>query len=188
MTNQKISNSASKEQEIWKNIEGYDGWYQVSNMGRVRSWKHKGVLKQKMKNPRILSPGRLSSGYRQVGITDIDGKRKSKYISRLVASAFISNIDNKPQVNHIDGNKDNNRASNLEWVTDKENKHHANNTGLMKNKGEDNQYSKLTEEDVLEIRSAYKLGCFTQKEIGNAYNVKQAIVSKILNRKLWKHI
>lgn len=97
------------ENEKWKDIEGYDGMYQVSNLGRVRS-KHSGEW-------RVLRPGKLSTGYLNVGLRK-DGKTKTVSVHRLVVQAFIPN-DNifNDQVNHIDECKQNNRVSNLEYCT-----------------------------------------------------------------------
>lgn len=97
------------ESEKWKDIDGYEGMYQVSDLGRVRSFKYG--------KERILKSNVLQSGYIQVGLHK-NGRTKMKYIHRLVANAFIPNDDSsKNQVNHKDENKQNNRASNLEWCT-----------------------------------------------------------------------
>lgn len=106
--------------EKWRDIEGFPG-YQVSNLGRVRSFR-KG-------KPRILKPnsgGR--TGYPYIGIY-CDGKIYTKKIHRLVATAFIQNPDNLPIVNHIDGNRENARLENLEWCSQSRNIVHAFNTG-----------------------------------------------------------
>ena len=112
--------------ENWKDIKGYEGYYQVSNEGRVRSLKRTisnnggaQELEGKTKSTRIKN-----SGYE---ITDLykNGERKTFMIHRLVADAFIPNHDNKSQVNHIDGNKLNNRVDNLEWVCQSENVIHS---------------------------------------------------------------
>ena len=94
-------------QEIWKDIEGYEGAYQISNFGRI---------KNKIK---ILSPQINNCGYLRIIL-----KNKHYSIHRLVALAFLPNPENKPQVNHIDGNKTNNYVTNLEWVTASENQKH----------------------------------------------------------------
>jgi hypothetical protein len=99
--------------EIWKDIEGYEGLYQVSNLGRIKSLNFKrsgkeGILKS---NP--------EGGY--CAVTLSHKRRGVFYIHRLVATAFIPNPENKPEVNHINHNKRDNRASNLEWVTQSEN-------------------------------------------------------------------
>lgn len=96
--------------EIWKDIKGYPG-YQISNMGRIWS----------IKSNNYLSPWKNNSGYRVINIQAANGKRKGELIHRLVALAFVENPDKKPEVNHIDRNKENNRMDNLEWVTKSEN-------------------------------------------------------------------
>ena len=112
--------------EIWKDIEGYEGLYQVSTCGNVKSLPKvrrngTGTYIQKEK---LLKPSNTSTGYKKVELCK-DGKRKSFKVHRLVAQAFIPNPENKREVNHIDGNKHNNNVNNLEWVTSSENKLHA---------------------------------------------------------------
>lgn len=96
--------------EIWKDIQGYEGEYQISNMGRVYSIKSGRIMK-------LVDDGR---GYKQVNLCK-DGKSYNKKIHRLVAQAFIPNTNNLLQVNHLDENKENNRVDNLEWVTAEQN-------------------------------------------------------------------
>lgn len=108
------------KKEIWKDIKGYEGLYQVSNIGRIKSFK---------RNESIMQPNDNGKGYLQVGLTK-NGKRSYFKIHRLVAEVFIPNPDNKPEVNHIDGNKKNNTVENLEWCTTKENCQHRQKTGL----------------------------------------------------------
>ena len=105
--------------EIWKDVKGYDGKYQVSNLGHVRSMSFAHTRQAK-----VLKATPTNCGYVKVELY-ANGKGKVKYVHRLVAQAFIPNPDNKPQVNHIDGNKDNNVASNLEWCSPGENQTHA---------------------------------------------------------------
>lgn len=102
--------------ELWKDIQGYEGLYQVSNTGKIKSL-HLG------KN-RILRSTPNSCGYHKV---ELYKNKKSKvfYVHRIVAMSFIDNTYGKPQINHIDGNKNNNSVSNLEWVTASENQKHA---------------------------------------------------------------
>lgn len=120
----------STEKEIWKDVKNFEGMYQVSNKGRVRSLdrhdKHGALWKGKLFK---LSPDK--SGYIKTKFS-VDGKRTVKLVHRLVAEAFIPNPENKPEVNHIDGDKQNNYVNNLEWVTSKENTRHGLENGLIK--------------------------------------------------------
>jgi len=111
-------------EEIWKPIEWTEGGYEVSNLGRVRSMKqYYGVI------ARIMPATIQKKGYKAV-MFHINGKAKCTKVHRLVAEAFIPNPDNLPCINHIDGNKLNNQASNLEWCTYQQNMQHAVRTGL----------------------------------------------------------
>ena len=113
--------------ERWKDIKGYKGMYQVSNHGFVRSWKNGGHGKRD--KPKEI--GRLGNGeYNMVALCN-EGDSRSETVHRIVAEAFIPNPENKPCVNHIDGNKKNNHVSNLEWCTYSENINHAVETGLI---------------------------------------------------------
>lgn len=98
--------------EEWRIIEGWER-YEVSNMGSIRNAESKCILKARANN----------GGYMRVGLCD-KGKQKWMFVHRLVAKAFIPNEDDKAQVNHIDGNKENNNVKNLEWVTSSENQQH----------------------------------------------------------------
>ena len=122
------------ENEIWCTIPGYDGAYEVSNYGRVRSLDRTinlGKRYERCYASQILKLSTCRGGYMQVGLK-MGKNRKMELVHRLVAQAFIPNPKHKPQVNHIDGDKTNNRADNLEWCTDSENKRHAWLKGLMK--------------------------------------------------------
>lgn len=110
--------------EQWKPIEGTDGTYEVSNTGKIRSNNYLGHGGQ-----RELSLAKDQKGYLRVRIY-IAGIRKTVKVHREVAKAFIPNPDNKPEVNHKDGNKENNLVDNLEWSTSLENTLHAYKTGL----------------------------------------------------------
>ena len=105
-------------QEIWKDIKGYEGIYQVSNLGKVKSLNYK-----RGKHEKEIKQALNSRGYLEVGL--FNGKVKTHRVHRLVAQTFIPNPENKDEVNHIDGNKKNNTVNNLEWNTSKENIHHA---------------------------------------------------------------
>lgn len=134
-----------KAHEKWKAIEGYEGAYEVSNFGNVRSVDRDIVYS----NGRVVSyKGNTKKqtvdkyGYAYVGLYS-NQKHKQGMTHRLVAKAFIPNIDNKPQVNHIDGNKTNNNVENLEWVTPHENYIHAVKNGLSDSKASLNIANKV---------------------------------------------
>lgn len=114
-------------QEIWKDIKGYEGLYQISNLGNVKSLERISYNKYgKISNritDRILKPESNKGKYLQVSLYN-KGKRKVYYIHRLVAIHFLENKENKKEINHIDRNTHNNNLKNLEWVTPKENMRH----------------------------------------------------------------
>lgn len=114
--------------EVWKDIKGYEGLYQVSDYGRIKSVERTIKVVDNTRHPyvkrvisRILKPVKDSTGYSVVSL----GKHNKKAIHRLVAEAFIPNPENKPHVNHIDGKKTNNVLTNLEWATVSENAIHS---------------------------------------------------------------
>lgn len=114
--------------EIWKPVAGFEGLYEVSNMGRVKSLGRIDRFNKRWEE-RILWPHLVGKNYLAVSLCK-DGKVSSRKIHRLVAETFIPNPGRKPQVNHKDGNKENNAASNLEWSTNSENQLHARKNGL----------------------------------------------------------
>ncbi len=166
--------------EIWKDIEGYEGDYQESNYGRTKSFKGK--------KPRILKPRISKEGYLEVNLCK-KGKSKSVRVHILVARSFVSNPENKPEVNHKDGIKFNCHESNLEYMTRSENIRHALNTGLQK-LGFKRSNAKLTDEDVRYIREHYK---FRDKEfnsivLAEKFNVNPSIIRDVVQRKRYKNV
>jgi hypothetical protein len=178
-------------EENWKNIDE-EGLYQVSNLGRVRSTKRI-VLRKNGANHtvagRILKPATDVRGYFRVAFKLNNGKLTTYKVHRLVAKAFILNLENKPEVNHINGIKDDNRVENLEWCTGSENSLHAYKNGLIQPKrGEKNGNSKLTDKQVLEIREKYIPHIYPSRKLGIEYGVNKSIILDIVNRKIWTHI
>ena len=157
--------------EQWKPINEF---YDISDQGRVRSWKGK--------EPRILKVGVSSNGYRNASI-HINKKMHNKLVHKLVAKAFLGLSD--LQVNHKNGIKTDNRLENLEYVTQSENIVHAYKTGLMSPvQGEKHGFSKLTEKQVVEIFHAKG----ALKVIAKKYGVVASIISLIKNKKRWVHV
>lgn len=135
------------EQEIWKDVEGFQG-YKISNLGRVKSYHN---------NTTIIRKSNIVVGYKHLMLSK-NKKKYNFYIHRLVAEAFIPNPENKPEINHIDGNKLNNNISNLEWCTRKENCQHAWKTGLCEHNHmilKTRDYSKLRQFNKLWSKPIY---------------------------------
>lgn len=127
-------------EELWMAINGFDGLYEVSSLGRIKSLRRNKITPQQKQNGGYLLVHLHNKGY-----------RKACTVHRLVAMAFIPNPNNKGQVNHIDGNKQNNKVANLQWVTGKENMRHAFNNGMM------DKAIALSTERMKEVGVAFKL-------------------------------
>ncbi len=169
-------------EEIWKDVVGYEGLYQVSNLGNARSFMGRrlsiGVECYKLK------ASNSSKGYKFISIS-----AKTAYIHRLVAKAFIPNPLNKPQINHINGIKHDNRVENLEWCTSSENRIHAFEKGLAKVlHGINHGRCKLTNEQVLKIRELALQGMGSYKIAKEIGIVSPKQIRNIISRKEWNHI
>ena len=163
--------------EVWKEIELYGLKYRISNHGRVVG--KRGFIKQRLDN----------DGYPTITVGNIN-RRTSMKIHRLVATTFIPNPQKLPEVNHIDCNRQNSRADNLEWVTHQDNISHSVMMGNYNGKqlGEKNVRSRLTEDDVVDIRLMFDNGLMTQQELAKAYNVGWSTIHNIVFRLTWTHI
>lgn len=185
-----IYNNIIMELEIWKDVAGYEGYYKVSNLGRVKSLERKVKFRtfKKLVKSRILTPRISDSGYYTVNISK-DGKGNMKYLARIIAIAFIPNPDNKPQVNHIDGNKINNCISNLEWVTNAENQKHAYKLGLsISKRGYLNGNRKYDKGFVLKIRQMWESGKYKQAQLSKICGCNESYVNAVVSRRIWAHI
>ena len=159
--------------ETWKRFKNTN--YSISDLGNVYS-DYSGVF---------LKPFKNNNGYLQVDLFH-DTVKQRVPVHRMVAIAFIPNPENKEFVNHIDGNKQNNCVTNLEWVTPSENSNHAVEIGLSP-RGEDKTTAKLTEKDVLEIQDAFEAG-FKDFELAAKYGVTSGVISSIRLGKTWTHV
>lgn len=168
--------------EIWEDVIGFEGLYQVSNMGHVKSFHRDKIHGQ------ILKPISHSGGYLWVNLSR-DGEQWHKYVHRLVAEAFLGQAPPGYEVNHKNGDKADNRAKNLEWVTHSKNGLHAHRVlGREAPKGEGVGTSKLTDEKVVEIRRLYNIREHTQRELGRMFGVTREEIWRIVHHKLWQHV
>lgn len=181
------------QDEIWIGVVGFEDRYEVSTLGRARSLSVPHKIRGGgfyMTKGRILKPVLSKWGYYYITCAR-EGVDKKFMIHKLMAEAFLPNPENKPEVNHIDGNKLNNRLENLEWVTKSENALHAHRLGLSKSpglRGEDAGSSKVTEKIVDDIRSNYVPKKTTQKFFAEKYGIAITTVSAIIRRVTWNHI
>lgn len=179
------------ELEIWKNIPGWEGYYQASNIGRIRSLDRIVYSKEGRKftfKGKILKPRRNKRGYFYLGLHK-GGKIKSCTVHRLIALTFIPNPLNYPQVHHRDDNQVDNNVNNLKWGTISQNSHDAIKNGRWAPMiGEKSPLSKLTEEQVIEIKRLWHIRAMSQKNIGKKFGIVQQHVSEIVNNIVWKHL
>lgn len=164
--------------EVWKEV--FDGKYQVSNKGRVKSMNYKCTGKV-----RILKMTKDHKGYNRLTMR-VNGKPKTIKAHRLVAQAFIPNPENKPQVNHMDGNKTNNLVQNLEWVTNYENAQHALKTGLYIPTNSGKKYEEVSQARAiimidLEGNFIKEYGCI--KRAADENNIWQSNICRCLTGK-----
>lgn len=179
------------EEEIWSDIKGYEGKYWISNYGRIKS-----------KN-RLLKLTNGMDGYLKISLC-LNGINRTFRIHRIVAITFIPNRKSNPSIDHINGDKHDNRVQNLRWCTAKENSNNPNtkynNTGFLghthsdyvrcriseSQKGISNNNTKLNSEKVLEIRYLHKIG-LSQRKIAKKYGVSHTNIGSIIRNKTWKY-
>lgn len=169
-------------QETWKDVVGYRGFYQISNFGRIRSIAVNRKYGKQTGRLINIKPSVIKSGYCYIHLYK-NGRQTRKAIAlhRLVATAFIPNPYQKQTVNHIDGNKKNNKVKNLEWSTKSENTRHGFRIKLMTSE----TYSKLSRREVNKIRKFYPR--FTQQKLATMFNISQTQINRIINKESWKN-
>lgn len=176
--------------EIWKDILELESLFQVSNFGNFKSKSRKvassiqpsGFRNIKAKVVNLQDNG---NGYKQIYV-QINNMRIVILARRLIAIYFLENPEGHPEVNHLDGDKSNNNADNLKWVTKKENSHHAVKTGLIKT-GADSVKSKLTVDNVACIKRLYKLNPkFNKLSVARKLGVRDSTIHKIIKNQRWK--
>ena len=169
--------------EIWKDIPGYEGLYQASSVGNIRSlnYHRQNIIKN-------MKPYVHKHGYLMVNLRK-DNEGKGVLVHRLVALTFIPKSENKNYVDHIDSNKSNNTTTNLRWCTNQENVVWAYESGTMVGrKGIEHHNNKLTEENVREIKNLFNTTKLCNFEISQMYNVGKNAISKIRCGTRWSHI
>lgn len=169
--------------ETWKPIKDYEGLYEVSNLGRVRSLDHYDSL-GRFRHGQILKQCYDGKGkYLHVNLSG-----KSTNVHRLVAKAFIDNPHDYKEVNHIDEDKTNNCALNLEWCTHKYNNNYGSKLGSKK--GSNNPQAKLTKSDILQIRKTYKPHSKSNgaKALAKQFGVSHHYIYHLVRNDRWRWV
>jgi hypothetical protein len=174
--------------EIWRDVVGYEGSYQVSNLGRVKSLTRPKRSRHGTyfpKSGRVMKPRKDRGGYLSVGLS-CEGVVATVKVHRIVAMAFHPNPTGLPQVNHRNGVKTDNSEWNLEWISSVANHAHAASSGLKAN-GVRNCNAKLTDSDIPHILRRLSAG-ESQSSISRSYGVGVSAITSIKMGRTWKHV
>ena len=176
--------------ENWKPVAGYEGRYEVSDLGRVRSLITTGRgSNSRRSKTQIMGPS-MSGGYLRVALTTKNHKLRNYRVHRLVAIAFLPPPSSPKQitVNHISGNKRDNRTANLEWATmHEQNEHKYKVLGMKPRRGVTNGSARRSETDVSEIRGRHARGTFGYGALAKQFGVSKTTIQRIIKRRLWSH-
>jgi len=171
-------------EEVWKPVVGYEDLYEVSSMGRIRGLRGKNGKSNTRKVFLMSLVINKSSKYLAITVGRKGDKQKNMLVHRLVAQAFIPNPGSKPEVNHINGVKIDNKVENLEWVTLSENHKHAYKIGLQTPMRGNHPMAKLSLEKVQKIKSMIRSGV-TVRTIVEIFNVSSKLISDIKCGRRW---
>jgi hypothetical protein len=178
----------------WKDIPGYEGFYQISTMGKIRSVERTirefdsrwGKIRTKRLKSKIITPAVNGTHYSNVMLSK-NGRAKSHFVHRLVLEVFVGSCPEGMECCHKDGNMYNNELSNLRWDTRKNN--HADNVvNGTRLHGSKNPRAKLTELKVKKILKLWATGDYTQQELADMNEVCQGAISSIVRREKWRHV
>jgi hypothetical protein len=175
--------------EEWRAIPGWEGRYEVSDQGRVRSLRFKnGRVDRPRPAPLVLSHHTAKTGYVVVGLPS-SGKSRTfpALIHRLVLEAFVGPCPDGMECAHENGIRDDNRVSNLRWDTRAGNHADKDRHGTAQ-RGENASHHKLFREQVVEIRARYSAGTATQDSLAAEFGVRQSHIYRIIHRKVWRHV
>jgi len=188
LSRKKNSETINNLGEIWKNVIGYEEFYEVSSMGRVKTKECSRISIKKRKiflKSRLIKGWVSNVGYPSVVLRDKNNILKTLSVHRLVAMAFLENKSNKPVVNHKSGIKTDNNIENLEWCTYAENAIHAHKEGLMNPiSGVMHPCAKLDNDKVKHIRET--VGVMSNSKLADMYNVSRGAINSVRTFKTWK--
>lgn len=176
-------------EERWKDLVGWEGYYQVSTCGNVRSVDRSVPRKIHGQEFNLTIKGRdmsicqTSNGYPFLMLGK-GNKKKSFMVHRMVALTFIPKKEGFPNVNHKNGIKSDNRVENLEWSNKSHNAHHAIKLGLVKNHSEQHVFAKLKNDDIPNIRASM----LSYIKLGKIYGVSGSAIQHIKEGKVWRHV